>query len=111
MYGGERSLNQYAVRGADLGNAGDMQELAPACLLERAPQFIRAPQQRNIGRVLKIAEPDETGDAMRGAAVVAGREAFDSDHTLDAPSKRLQRRASHHTEADHRNIEMSHASP
>ena len=83
----QRSSHQYAVRRADLGDAGDMQELLPAGLLEPAPQFIGAPQQRHVGRVLEIAEPDEAGDAMRGAAVVAGRK-------RSMPSTRRPRRAS-----------------
>ena len=97
-----------AVGRADLGDAGDVQQLAAASRLKLAPQLIGAAQQRHVGRMLEIAEPDDAGFAVRGAAVVARREALDAEHARAAPRQLRQRRAAHRAEADHDHVELRH---
>ena len=52
-------LTSCAVRRADLDDAGDAHQLAAAVGFQLAPQLVAPPQQRHIGRMLEIAEPDD----------------------------------------------------
>jgi len=81
----QRSRHQGAVGQTDLGDAGGVKERLPGRDLEFPPQRVGAPQQRDIGRVLEIAQANDPGAAMRGAAVVAGRVAIEPEHALAAP--------------------------
>ena len=80
----QRARHHRAVGRADLGDAGDVQERLPARRLELAPQLIGAAQQRHIGRMLEIAEPDDARSAVRGALIVARRKALDAEHARAA---------------------------
>ena len=52
----------------------------PAAALDLAPSRIGAAHQRHIGGMLEIAEPDDAGFPVRGAALMAGREALEAEH-------------------------------
>src|SRR5258705_10232969 len=86
-----------------------MEELPPRRLLQLAPQRVGALYQRHVGRMLEIGEPDDARCAMRGTAVVAGREPFDAQDALAAACKPMERGAAHHAKPDHDDVEMAHA--
>ena len=88
--GGERAGHQRAVGRADLGDAGDVQQLLPRRRLKLAPQRIGPAQQRHVGRMLEIAEPDDAGLAVRRAVVVPGRKPLDAGDA-DAAARQLDR--------------------
>ena len=50
---------------AALEGAGRDQQPFSGDGLELVPQLVAAPQERNIGRVLVIGEPDDAGQAVR----------------------------------------------
>ena len=60
--------------------------------------------------MLEIAEPDDAGLAVRGAAVVPGLEALDAEHMHAAPREIEQRRAAHRAKPDHRHVVCCHQS-
>src|SRR5262249_30274206 len=93
----------------DLGYAGDVEQPSSAGGLELAPQLIGAPQQGHIGGMLEIAEPDDAGGAMRGAAVVAGSEALEAQHALPPAREVVNRRAAHHAQATNRHVKCLHS--
>src|SRR5439155_22478256 len=94
----------------DLGNAGDVEKLLPARLFELAPEPVGVPQQRDIGRMLEIAEPNDARQSMRGAAVVPGLMTLEAEHGLASARQVRKRLASHRAQAGHDDIEMAHAS-
>ena len=102
--GAQRAGHDRAVGRADLDDAGDVHELPAGRRLELAPELIGAAQQRHVGRMLEIAEPDDAGLAVRGAAVMARRESLDADDAQPAARKLIQRGAAHRAEPDHRHV-------
>ena len=74
----QRSRDQGALGRPDLGNAGDVEKLLPARLFELAPESVGVPQQRDIGRMFEIAEPNDARQPMGGAAVVPGLMALEA---------------------------------
>ena len=106
--GRERARHHFAVRRADLGDAGDVEELRSRRGLKLAPQRIGPAQQRHIGRMLEIAEPDDAALAVRRALVVPRHKAFDADNADAAARELMQRRASHRAEPDHDHVELRH---
>ena len=105
----QRSRHQGAVGRTDLGDAGGMKERLPGLDLEFPPQRVGAPQQRDVGRVLEIAQANDPGAAVRGAAVVAGRVAIEPEHALAAPRQCMDGRAPHDAETADDDIEMGHS--
>ncbi len=91
----ERPADQRAVRRADLGNAGDVQQRPRGLGLDLAPQLVGAADQRHIGRVLEIGEADDAGVAVRRAAIVARWIAINPEHALAAARQMVERGASH----------------
>src|SRR5262249_31792676 len=107
----QRAGDELAVRGAELDDAGDLEQRFARLALERTPQRDRGAHQRHVGRMLEVAEPDDAGLAVRRAAVVAGRELFDADRAHAAPGEMVKRGAAHGAEPDHRNVETAHVFP
>src|SRR5438132_2572991 len=106
---GQRSRDKGALGRPDLGNAGDVEKLLPARLFELAPESVGVPQQRDIGRMLEIAEPNDARQPMGGAAVVPGLMTLEAQHALASARQVRKRRASHRAQAAHGDIEMAHA--
>ena len=106
----QRARHDRAVRRADLGDAGDVQELPAARRLELAPQLVGAAQERHVGRMLEIAEPDDARLAVRGAPVVAGRKALDADHARAAARESARAPRCPCAEADDRYVVFRHLS-
>ena len=102
---GERAAHQDAVGRADLGDPGDMEQLLPGGAFKFAPQLVGAVQKRHVGGMLPIGQPDDAGRAMRGAAIVAGREALEPEHAVAPAGDLVERRASHGAEPAHDDIE------
>src|SRR5204863_5783534 len=73
--------------------------------LELAPEPIGMAHQRHITGVLEIAEPDHAGQAMRGAAVMAGLEALDAEDANAPFREMVERGASHRAQPDDQDIE------
>ena len=100
--GRERARHHLAVRRADLGDAGDVEKLRSRRGFKLAPQRIGAAQQRHIGRMLEIAEPDDAALAVRRALVVTraravrrrqrGRRGARVDKAPRSPSRRARPR-------------------
>ncbi len=97
-----------AVGRADLGDAGDVDQRAPGGGLNLAPQRIGPAQQRHVGRMLEIAEPDDAGLAVRGAAVVRRGKALDADDAQAAARQLLERGAADGAEPDHHHVVFRH---
>ena len=106
----QRSGDERSVRRADLGDAGDAEKRLAAGGLEIAPQRVGAAQQRHIGRMLEIAEPDDPRCAMRGAESMARFETVDADDALASASELVDGGAAHRAEPDHHDIERRHRS-
>jgi hypothetical protein len=103
--GGERAMHQGAIGPPDFQNAGDGHQRTPARVFQLAPERISAAQQRHIGGVLEIAEADDAGRAVRGAAVVARREAVDPDGADVAAGEVVKGGAARRAKPDHGDVE------
>ena len=106
--GGERSRDQRAVGRADLEDAGDVKQPLPRGRFELAPQRIGVTHQRDVGGMLEIADPEDAGRAMRGAAVMPRREALEPQHPHAAAGEMKQRRAAGRSQPAHHHIEIRH---
>ena len=104
----QRSLDQRAIGRTDLGDAGHMQKLAPRRSFELTPEAVGVPQQRHVGGMLEVPEPNDARAAMGGAAVVTGSMALDPQHPLASACQVLRRCAPHRAEAADHDIEMRH---
>jgi hypothetical protein len=105
--GRERARHHVAVRRADLGDAGDVEQLRSRRGLKLAPQRIGPAQQRHIGRMLEIAESDDAALAVRRALVVPGTSrSTPTTRRRGAPVDKAPR--SHRAEPDHDHVELRH---
>ena len=101
----EAAADDLAIRLADHQAAGHLQQAAPGALFQLTPQFVRAPQQRDVRRVLEIREPDHTRAAVARSLIVCGLILLEAEDPL-APRCRMRRgRAPHAAEADDNHIE------
>ena len=106
--GGKRAGDEFAAGRADLGDAGGVEERLAGRRFKLAPQRVGPAQQRHIGRVLEIAEPDDAGLAMRRALVVPGRKSLDACDADAAARQLIERRAAHGADANHDHVELRH---
>ena len=58
--------------------------------------------------MLEIAQANDAGFAMRGAAVVSRREALDAKDTMAAAGEVVERGAADRAETDHHHIKFRH---
>ena len=65
--------------------------LRPLSASSSRQSCIAPPQQRHVGRMLEIAEPDDPGLAVRGAVAMAGHEALDTGDAKATARKLPQR--------------------
>ena len=80
------------------------EEFFAGLLLEFAPDFVRPKHQRHICLAFADGLPGDAGFAMRRAADRAGAKAVNADDLHAATSQLIERRRSHGTKADHRNV-------
>ncbi len=107
--GRQRALHQAALGRADLGDAGDVEQRLSGRDLELAPQRIGAAQQRHVGGMLEIAQTNDAGAAVGGAAVVTRRIALKPENALSAACQCVDGRAAHDTKAADDDIEIGHS--
>jgi len=103
--GAERALVDLLAR---LQGSGHVQELLPCLRLELAPELVRAPQQRHIGGVLEVPEPDDPRDPVRGAEFVRDVETLQAEHALPATGEVIERSASHPADPDDDHVVSLH---
>jgi hypothetical protein len=65
MSAGEGSLDEIALRRADLNDPRAVEKPAPALLLQLPPERIGPAQKRDVRGMLEIAQPDDAGCAVR----------------------------------------------
>lgn len=106
--GGESSRDQHAIGRADLEDTGDVKEGPPRGRFELAPQRMGVAHQWDIGGVLEIADTEDAGRAVRGAAVVPRREALEPEHPHPAAGEMKQRRAAGRAQPAHHHVEIRH---
>src|SRR6266542_1530748 len=91
-YGRSRRSGIDAPRGNQYSLSGN--------ILEVMPQLIRAPQQRNVRRMLPVREPDYPRQTMRRAEVVRNIELFEAEHAGAAAREVIDGGASHPADAN-----------
>src|SRR5262249_32961058 len=85
-----------------------MQKLTPRRSFELTPEAVGVPQQRRVGGMLEVPEPNDARTAMRGAAVMTGSIALDPQHPLASARQVVRCRAPHGAEAADHDIKMRH---
>jgi hypothetical protein len=68
--------------------------------LQLTPELVRTTEQRHVGHVLVVREPDDPSDAVRGPELVRNVEAFEPEHAPPAASQMEERGAAHPADAD-----------
>jgi hypothetical protein len=77
-----------------------VQQLLVGLRLELAPELVRAPHQRDVGRVLEVREADDARQAVRGAVLVRDVEALETEDALPAAGEMVERGAAHSADPD-----------
>jgi hypothetical protein len=81
-----------------------MQQRLSGGSFEFSPQRIAAPEQRDVRRMLEIAQPDDARSAMRGAAIMSGFEPVEAENACTAARKMVDRGAAHRAKPNHHDI-------
>ena len=100
----ERPFDNLAVQRSNLGNAGYAQQWVATLALELTPPAISAAEQRDIRRMLEIAQPNDSRVAVRRSSIVADAKSFDTDDALTALGECSRGGGSHHSQANHDDI-------
>src|SRR3712207_3161183 len=79
---GEGPLKKRVVFRAGVDRSRDDQEFLARHALDLAPEFVGAAQQRNIGRILVIGQPNDAADPMRRPHAMGNVEALEAEHAL-----------------------------
>ena len=105
LAGAQRALED---RLAGLHGPGDVQQLLARLGLEFPPELVRAPEERDVVRVLEVREADDPRQPVRRAVLVRDVEALETDDALPAASEVVERRAPHPADADDGNVVALH---
>ena len=103
--------HHLALGPADHQSAGDLQQPAAGLPFELPPQFIRAPQQRHVGGMLEVREPDDARAAVARSLIVRGLKLLEAEHALAARCGVRRGRAAHAAEADNDHVETVETRP
>ena len=101
---GKRTLDHGASRRPRIDRARDEEELLAEAALQFAPVLIGTAQQRHVGGILEIGEPDDPVEAVRGAHRVGNVEALEPEHPHTAPGKLPAGGRAHAADTDHDDI-------
>ena len=104
----ERAVEDGAALGARVHAAGDVEQLLARERLELAPQLVRPPQQRDVGGMLPVGQPDDPGEPVRRAVLVQQVEALQAQHAEAAAREMEQRGAAHPAEAENDDVVCGH---
>ena len=105
---GERVANDLGSGASRLEDAGDGEKRSGFVAVDRlegAPFLVGAPEQRHVGGILEIRQPDDAALAVRRAAVVTRLELLEADDALPAFGELIERGAASRAEPDHRGVE------
>jgi len=104
----QAARHHFALGSADHQSAGDLQQPAAGLLFELPPQFIRAPQQRHVGGMLEVGEPDDARAAVARPLIVRGLKLLDAEDALAARRSMRRGRAPHAAKTNHDHVEGQH---
>ena len=96
----QRPLEQRIVLRPGVDRPGRHQQRLPGRLLRLVPQLVGPVQQRHIGRVLVIRQPDDAADPVRGAHIVRDVEPLQPEHPVPTPRQVPASGAPHAAHAD-----------
>jgi hypothetical protein len=99
--------DDVAVRRADHQAAGNLQQPPPRLAFEHAPQLVGASQQRHVGGVFEVGEPDDPRFSVARSLIVARLKLLEAEHAKAARRGVRQCGAAHAAEADDDRIEGS----
>ena len=99
-----RALEDPVVRGTGVQRPRDMQQALARPFLDFAPQRIRAPKHRHIGRVFRIGQADDARLPVGRAQVVRDVELFQPQHPASAAGELPGGGAAHAAHADHDDV-------
>ena len=101
----ERALEDRAAFG---GPASTLPVMCSSCssgqTLELAPQLVGPPQQRHVGGMLPVGEPDDSGESVGGAVLVDQVEALQPEHSEAPAGEVVQRRTPHPSQTQHDHV-------
>ena len=104
----ERALEDGATLGPGIDASRDVEEPLPGETLELAPQLVGATQERDVGRMLPVGEPDDPGEPVRRAVFMHQVEALQPEHPEPSARQVKQCRAAHTSETKHDRIVSGH---
>ena len=94
--------------GPRIDTPGDVEQPLARQRLQLTPQLVRPAEQRDVGRMFPVGEPDDAGEPVRGAELVDQIEALESEHP-EAPAREvIQRGAPHAAEAEDDDVVCGH---
>ena len=77
-----------------------IEQLLAGQRLELVPQLVAATQERDVGRVLVVGEPDDAGQAVRRAELVQQVVLLQAEHAPPAARQVVRRGGPHSAQAD-----------
>ena len=96
----QRARKRAAVVSPRIDAAGDDEEPFAAAKLQGPPLFEGAAQQRHVGRMLPVRQPDDPADAVRRAEVVRDVVALEAEHAASAAGELVDGGAAHAADAN-----------
>lgn len=101
----QAAADDVAVGGADHQAAGHLQQVCSRVFLKPAPELIGAAQQRHVGGMFEISEPDHPRSAVTRSLGVTRLELFKAEHPFAARGNMRGSGAAHAAEADDDDVE------
>jgi hypothetical protein len=104
----EGAPEHHAAGRPSIDAPGDVEEPLARQRLQLAPQLVRPPEKRDVGRMFPVGEPDDAGEPVRGAVLVDQVEALQSQHPKAPAREVIERGAPHAAEAEDDDVVCGH---
>lgn len=91
----ERALEDGPAFGARIHASRNVKEPLARETFELAPQLVGAPQERHVGWMLPVGEPDDSSEPVGRAVLMHQVEALESEHA-QAPAREVEQRCAAH---------------
>src|SRR5688572_12241872 len=101
------AAHERSFLGPDHQPSGRLHQGRSSTFLELPPEVVRAPDQRDVHRMLEVHLADDAAVAVRRAVWMTGVPAFDAKHAHAAGGKMCQRGAAHRAGSGYDDVEGS----